>query len=241
MSVPDRNVTAEEWYDRSYEREGFSAQRRYPNEELLRFLGRHYFALPPEKRAAMRVLEVGCGSGANLWMIAREGFDAHGIDLAPEGVKLCAQMLARWKTHATLKVADMTAIPYPDGSFDAIVDVLAAYCLDEQGFALFLGEVARLLRPGGRFFSYTPSKASDAFKNPGPSRHIDASTLDGIRRPDAPFFNNLFPFRFITPTEYKTALEAIGLRTIYSEVTGRTYRDGNEYFEFVVAVAERPT
>jgi len=68
----------------------------------------------------IRVLEVGCGSGANLWMIAHEGFEAHGIDLSRQGVALCEQMLLHRKAMATVRAADMTAIPYPDRHFDVI-------------------------------------------------------------------------------------------------------------------------
>jgi SAM-dependent methyltransferase len=227
------------WHDASYLRSGFAAQRLYPNEELLRFFGRHYFPLSPEVRRSVRILEAGCGSGANLWMIAREGFDAHGIELSPAGVELCEKILAHWDTTATVKIGNMTAVPYPDRTFDAVVDVFSSYCLDERGFALFLDEVKRLLRPNGRFFSYAPCKASDAYRNPGSSRLIDASTLDGIRRKGAAYYGNLYPFRFITPEEYAAALELRGLRVAYNETVGRTYRGRLEYFEFVVVVGEK--
>jgi SAM-dependent methyltransferase len=236
----DNNAICQTWYESSYGHAGFSAQRRYPNEELLRFFGRHYFALSPERRRELRVLEVGCGSGANLWMMAREGFGAHGIDLSPEGIALCAKMLQAWGAKAELRAADMTALSYPDRYFDVIADVFSSYCLDETGFARFLDEVVRLLRPGGRFFSYTPSKASDAFKNPGPSKKLDASTLDGIRRKDSPFAGNLYPFRFIAGADYAKALESRRLRVTYNETVGRSYRNGAEYFEFVVIAGEKP-
>jgi SAM-dependent methyltransferase len=234
------NSGCRSWYDDSYRHDGFAAQRLYPNEELLRFLGRHYFPLPRERRRSLRILETGCGSGANLWMIAREGFDAHGIELSAEGVKLCRKMLSRWQTSATVKVGDMLAIPYPDHSFDAVIDVFSSYCFDENGFACFLDEVKRVLRPAGRFFSYTPSKASYAFRNPGPSRLIDASTLDGIRRRGTAYYGNLYPFRFITSDEYAAALTTRGFSVIYNETVGRTYRSHQEYFEFIVIVGERP-
>lgn len=232
------NVGCKSWYDISYRQMGFAAQRLYPNEELLRFFGRYYFPLPYEERRAVRVLEVGCGSGANLWMIAREGFAAYGIELSLAGVKLCEKMLAHWQTVATVKVGDMTAMPYPDRTFDAVVDAFSSYCLAERGFALFLDEVKRLLRPGGRFFSYAPSKASDAFRELGPSRFLDASTLDGIRRESSAYFGNLYPFRFIAPDEYAVAMESRGLRVVHNETVGRSYRNGEEYFEFVVVVGE---
>lgn len=231
--------STKDWYEKSYGHSGFSAQRRYPNEELLRFFGRHYFPMPIERRHAIRVLEMGCGSGPNLWMMAREGFDAHGIDLSPEAINLCARMLKHWGVSATLSAASMTACPYPNGHFDVVADVFSSYCLDSGGFAIFLDEVARLLRSGGRFFSYFPSKASDAFRDPDPSRHIDASTLDGIRRDTSPYYGNYYPFRFTSGDEYRSALEARDMHTVYNETVGRTYSGGKEYFEFVVIVAER--
>lgn len=227
-----------EWYDDAYKAGGFSAQRRYPNEEFLRFLGRHYFDLAPTKRRDVSILEVGCGSGANIWMLGREGFDAHGIDLSTEGLSLCTEMLKKWGTEATLKLADMTQIPYPNECFDVIADVYSSYCLPEREFEQFLAEVKRLLRSGGRFFSYMPSKECDAFKNPGPARLIDNSTLDGIRRPDSPYFGNLFPVRFISQVEYIAALRRHGLDVVYCETVGRTYRNGDEFFEFVVGVGQ---
>jgi SAM-dependent methyltransferase len=230
---------AQSWYDKSYRHSGLSAQRRYTNEELLRFLGRHYFSMPRAQRIAIRVLELGCGSGANLWMVAREGFEAHGIDLSPEAISLCRQMLESWSVSATLNTVSMTACPYADEYFDVLLDVFSSYCLDESGFAKFLDEVSRLLRPGGRFFSYSPSKASDAFRDPGPSRRIDASTLDGIRRETSPYYGNYYPYRFITGQEYQSALSARGMRVVYNETVGRTYNEGKEYFEFVVIVGER--
>lgn len=228
------------WYESSYGHAGFAAQRRYPNEELLRFFGRHYFSLPLEARHEIRVLEVGSGTGANLWMIAREGFDAHGIELSASGNELCEKMLDLWGASATLKTGDMTAAPYPDQHFDVIVDVFSSYCLDEAGHARFLQEVKRLLKPKGRFFSYTPSKQSSSFQRPGISRLLDDSTLEGISRPGAPFVGNAYPFRFVTSQEHRAALEGCGMAVTYLETVGKSYADGDEYFEFVVIVGESP-
>jgi SAM-dependent methyltransferase len=227
------------FYDSAYAQQGFGAQRRYPNEELARFLARHYLGLPRAARASVRTLEVGCGSGANLWMIAREGFEAHGLELSAEGLALCREMLASWGVSATLREGDMTAMPYPDASMDAVLDVFSAYCLDEAGFARFLDETARVLRPGGRFFTYTPHKASDAFTDHAPARLIDASTLDGIRRENSPYAGNLYPFRFTTNEELAGALAARGLRVTSSEQLRRSYRGGAEWFAFAVVSAEK--
>ena len=44
---------------------------RYPSEDLIRFCAQRFYGLQP--RSDVRLLEVGFGTGANLWYFAREG------------------------------------------------------------------------------------------------------------------------------------------------------------------------
>jgi SAM-dependent methyltransferase len=231
----------EHWYNDNYRTAGLRAQRFYPNEELLRFFGRHFFhSTSHEDRSALRVLEIGCGTCANLWMVAREGFDAYGIDLSEEAIRLGRETLARWETSATLKVGSMTAIPFPDEQFDVVCDVLSSCCLIERDLETCLAQVSRVLRPGGLFFSYTFSAESDAFKNHSPSQKLDDWTLDGVRRPGSPYEGNLYPFRFTTPQRYSLLLDAAGLEVRYMETIGRTYNSRTEYFEYIGVTAVKP-
>ncbi len=223
-------TNTEAWYETSYKNDGLAAQRQYPNEELIRFLSRNY-------QSPARILEVGCGSGANLWMIAKEGHEAHGIDFSKESLALCSMMMEKWQVSATLQQADMRSLPYPAQHFDAVVDVFSSYCLDEKGIADFLSETNRVLKPGGRFFSFTPSKESDAFINHFPASLIDGSTLDGIKRETSPFFGNCYPFRFTGSGEYAAMLQSHGLSVSASEIVSRTYRHMKETFKFVVVDA----
>jgi SAM-dependent methyltransferase len=59
--------------------------------------------------------------------------------------------LAAEDLTADLRVGDMTALPWPDESFDAVIDRYAVATLMDQRTAL--REIARVLRPDGRFFS----------------------------------------------------------------------------------------
>lgn len=238
QSIP-LNSAAEAFHDGTYKKFGFAAQRLYPNEELLRFMGSYYFSTPVEERKKLRMLEVGCGSGANLWMMAREGFDAHGLDLSAEGLQLCEQVLSRWHVSATLKQGNMIATGYPDAYFDAVVDVFSGYCFDEKDFNTYLDEMKRILKPSGRFFSYAPSKNNDSFRNPGPSRMIDASTLDGLHRTTSPYYGQFYPFRFTEPEEFERELAKRGFSILRNERIGRTYRSREEYFEFTSIHAQR--
>lgn len=225
------------WYESSYVKGGFEAQRRYPNEELLRFMGRNFFRVPMEKRKNIHILEIGCGSCANLWMVAREGFGAHGLDLSEEAICLGREMLEMWGAEADLQIGSMTAVPWEDASFDAVVDVFSAYCLNETDFQICLQEVVRVLKPGGHFFSYTPGKGSDAFQYHHPSGMLDSSTLDGIHRKSSPYSGNYYPIRFVHPEEYREQVVNAGLSVGYLETVRRSYFQRSETFEHVVLEA----
>jgi SAM-dependent methyltransferase len=192
----------------AYKSMGFGAQRRYPNEELCRFIGRNYFSVPTDKCCEIKILELGTGTASNLWMIAKEGFDAYGIDLASSAIPLARNMLDGYDVKAAVQTADMTQLPFPGRHFDCVLDVFSAYSLDEIGFQRAVAEVARVLKPQGRFFVYTPGKKSDAFLNFRPAERIDGSTLNGIYRETSAYFGNNHPFRFVTHAELASILAA---------------------------------
>ncbi len=238
MSIAINQV--KQFYEQSYGDMGFSAQRRYPNEELCRFMGRNLFSIPLSDRSHVTVLEVGCGSGANLWMIAKEGFSAYGVDLSEESLRLCEQMMQKYGVDAQLSTQDMSQTSFSSSEFNFIVDVFSSYCLPKDLGTKFITEIARLLKPGGKFFSYFPSKRSDAFTRPGNSAMVDSDTLDSISREDAAFTGQKYPFRFMHPEEYRELLVSKGLEVTYLETVGRTYNNGREYYEFIVVEAQKP-
>jgi SAM-dependent methyltransferase len=143
-------------------------------------------------------------------------------------------MLRKWNVSAELKVGSMTDLPYGDGFFDVILDVFSSYCLSEIDFSRFMSEARRVLKQGGKFFSYFPSKKSDAFLNHAPARLLDSSTLDGIYRDGSPFSGNHYPFRFIHPEEYRRTLRDNGFSVDYLETVTRSYGSMSELFQHVV-------
>ena len=54
--------------------------------------------------------------------------------------------------RAAVRVADVTDLPFPDGSFDLVVSSLSVHHWDHPDAAV--PELARVLRPGGRFVVY---------------------------------------------------------------------------------------
>ncbi len=222
------------WYQESYSKNGLKAQRFYPNEELLRFLGRRYFDIEHNDRSSIKVLEIGCGSCANLWMISKEGFSSYGIDISENAITLGKKMMEHWGVSSSLQVASMTKLPHDSEEFDLVIDVFSSYCLNIELFEVCLDEIYRVLKPNGCFFSYTPGKNSDAFRNYYPSVKIDNATIDGIKRKNSPFFGNNYPFRFVDSEEYRNLLESHNFKVEYLETVLRTYNNESEVFEHVV-------
>jgi SAM-dependent methyltransferase len=126
---------------------------RYPGEDLIRALAR---AFPPASRRESAVLEVGCGPGANIWYLAREGFRVAGIDGSPSAIAQARQRLFDEGLNglsADLRCGDFARLPWPDGRFDAVVDIEAIYANPLAAIRATLAEVRRVLKPGGLFFA----------------------------------------------------------------------------------------
>src|SRR5262249_2568233 len=74
-----------------------------------------------EIRPGERVLDAGCGvGGSSLWLARERGAEVVGITLAASQVAKARRYAARRKLNSRVhfEVADFTATPYPDASFD---------------------------------------------------------------------------------------------------------------------------
>jgi len=127
------------------------------------WLDTHFEACRPEYEAMLRsvgieagwrVLDAGCGSGSLLPTMA-ELVGASGqivaLDIAPENVALVGEHLASWGLACPVepRVGSLTALPFPDESFDAIWCGNVAQYFSDDDLLLVLAEFRRVARPGG--------------------------------------------------------------------------------------------
>ena len=126
---------------------------KYPPEELIRFMGRHYFS--SKEGRTIKVLEVGCGTGANVIFLAQEGCDVTGIDGSRVGLNLANQRLIEKGLRARLDQGDAMDLPYSDASFDCVLDIECIYANSLNDSRRIVNEIHRVLKPNGLFFSKT--------------------------------------------------------------------------------------
>jgi ubiquinone/menaquinone biosynthesis C-methylase UbiE len=224
-------------WDEQYKKLGFNAQRLYPNEELLRFLGVNFFHINKSQRRKIKILEIGCGSGANLWMIAKEEFDTYGFDISKKGINLCKKMLDKWKVKADIKVGNMLNLPYKDNYFDAVVDIVSMQHITFSEHLKVYSEVRRVLKPGGFFFSYHLGNKSFSYKHGG-GRLIDKFTIDNVSNSKAPLANNGITC-FPTAKAIEQILEKMKFRNISIENVIKTYNNGSIKIHYLVIKAQK--
>jgi ubiquinone/menaquinone biosynthesis C-methylase UbiE len=133
-------------YDRGFELLG---GRRYDA-----FRRRTVNLLAP--RPGERLLDAGCGTGyVTLQVAARYlGTQIHGVDLSLRMIAHAQSTAARHGLPATFHVGSILTLPYPDACFDVVTTNIMFHQLERaEQKARAAQEVARVLRPGGRYVS----------------------------------------------------------------------------------------
>jgi SAM-dependent methyltransferase len=96
-----------------------------------------------------RILDVGCGTGANLKMLAAYG-RAEGVDISPQAVEFC-----RERGLDSVKLGAAEQLPFEDDSFELVTALDVIEHLDDD--VAGLREMRRVLRRDGRVLLFVPA------------------------------------------------------------------------------------
>jgi len=107
-------------------------------------------------RAGSRVLDVATGSGNAAIAAARLGCDVTGVDYVPALLERGLERADAERLDIEFLEGDAEDLPFPDGSFDAVLSMFGAMFAPDHARAA--AEIARVCRPGGRvgLISWTP-------------------------------------------------------------------------------------
>ena len=97
----------------------------------------------------LNILDVGCGTGANLEMLSEFG-EAEGVDVSVEALSFC-----RERGLENVKQGEAEALPYASSSFDLVTGLDVVEHLDDD--LAGLKEMWRVLRPAGHAVVFVPA------------------------------------------------------------------------------------
>lgn len=113
-----------------------------------------------QSHGAASVLELGCGDGRNLQVLAAEGYLCTGVDIAPTGLQRAHARLQQAGLHAFFCLSDISQLPFADHTADALTVFDVFGQLPDP--AAFAREAQRVLKPGGvmALNAFTPGDAA---------------------------------------------------------------------------------
>jgi ubiquinone/menaquinone biosynthesis C-methylase UbiE len=156
-----------------------------------------------------RVLDLGCGIGNILIALAERSDFVHpavGVDVSSDLIRIGEQEVARagLNDRIGLRVAPATRLPFEDGAFDVVLTSHVVKHLDDEALLASFREVARVLRPGGRFLLW------EFEKSPRSALLFWSARLTGLPP----------PFQLRTITEFSRALVLTGFHRVLRVDTG---------------------
>jgi tellurite methyltransferase len=97
------------------------------------------------------VFDLGCGVGRHVIYLGGRRFHMAGADVSPTGVQRTVAACAERGFGFDGRVCDMTVLPWPDATFDAVLCTSTIHHALRANIQQAIDEVWRLLNPGGLF------------------------------------------------------------------------------------------
>lgn len=141
------------------------------------------------------VLDAGCGVGGSVFWIAKNlGAEVTGITVSAKQYEKALELRMRYQleTNTSFQLGDYFATNFPDNSFSVVYGV-ESICHAHHDIHVFLKEMRRILKPGGRFVCVDGFRGKEQLSSEGQKRFEQ-------------FCEGLAVETLITPQEFQKAL-----------------------------------
>jgi len=199
------------YWDERYKKAGFEWGRQ---QTLVAEITRNIM----EQREFKRVLDGGCGYGRDCIYLAKKGFDAVGIDVSAEALRLARE----WANNEGLAVGfrhmDITDTNFEDFSFDTVIMFNTFHFMLEKPRKKAIGEIYRILKNGGILAQAMFSRKEKGF---GEGLEVEKNTFE---------FKPGRPVHFFSEEEIRRAFGQFTIIQLDEVAIHEVHQDGNEHF-----------
>lgn len=133
----------------------------YPSEHIVRFIARNYYKVG--NRGKIRILDFGCGTGANTWYLAREGFDTYAFDISETAVERLKDRMSYENLGVKSEVADGLKLDYDTAFFDAVIDNVSIQSNRIEDINEMYSKVYDILKTNGKFITVVFGKETTGY------------------------------------------------------------------------------
>lgn len=165
-------------------------------------------------RSVSRMLDWGCGCGRmTVHFLLERGPEVYGCDIDSEAISWCAAHLT---TGHFARIEPWPPTPYAAGTFDLVIGFSVFTHLARDVQRAWLGEMRRIIAPGGLFLASAHGSFAAAFAYPencaevlrdGIADDVRDSALDGIA-PDG-YYRGVYQTREYTVREWSNHFEIL--------------------------------
>jgi len=191
------------------------------------------------------VLDVGCGAGRHCVYLGGRGFRVAGLDVSPSGIKLAQEACAQRQIPFEGRVSDMNTIPWPDATFDATLSTSTIHHHLRADIARTIGEVWRVLKPGGHFLVDFP--CTDTFDyhllrnlvTAGQIVEVEPNTFVD-QRPDTADLDGYLPHHYSDEADARDLLHSFDIIRLWTALREREPGQGGGFIGKLIAWARKP-
>jgi SAM-dependent methyltransferase len=190
------------------------------------------------------VLDLGCGVGRHVVYLAERGFRMAGVDISPSGMRLTQDVCSVRKLNFEGYVSDMSALPWADETFDAVLSISAIHHHQRQEIVRTLGEVRRVLKPGALLLADFPCTDTADYRlmraqvSVGQIAEVEPNTFVD-RRPDlADTDDGFLPHHYCDDADLRELLGSFEIIRLWTAL--RDAKDGRGTRGKRIASARKP-
>ena len=203
----------------------------YPNDHVIKFIFNNFSRIPNKNN--VKILDLGCGGGNNIWMLAREGYDVYGFDGSMKALELAKKRLDEETLKAGIKQGNFLDLPYEHDFFDAVIDDAAIESNIIRDIKLIFKQVYNVLSGRGRYHGMLISSDS---KSSMVGSEIEKNTFADTT---GAFINRKRTIHFFDEPELRTILDEVGFLNIEINYFITTKNNSKDFIKFLLVDATK--